>query len=114
MEDLEPHEFVRLVRLIQAVDSMFCHELGAVGTYFVLNDGPAAGQDSPHVHIHLWAREPAKHVNPFAGGLPSTMGFPSDHQRQGLRERAAALLAPIWPWPRGGKTADEKGSAPSG
>ncbi len=97
VEDLVRNEAVALFRCIERVDEAFRSALSAVGIYFSFNDGPVAGQETPHMHIHLWARAAGEAVNPFAGGLPAIMGHPSESERGQLRDSFAALLPPIWP-----------------
>jgi len=44
----------RLARLTAAVKSAS----GAPAVNVVVNDGPAAGQEVPHAHLHIWPRFP--------------------------------------------------------
>jgi diadenosine tetraphosphate (Ap4A) HIT family hydrolase len=97
LEDLRREEGDALAAVIDAVDRSFRHELDAAGTWFVLNDGPEAGQETPHVHVHLWARRAGEPANPFASGVPRGMGRPTPDRVAELRARAARQVAATWP-----------------
>lgn len=61
----------RLARLTAAVKQAS----GAPAVNVVINDGPAAGQEVPHAHLHVWPRFPddgkrlAWPTTPYADGV---------------------------------------------
>lgn len=61
----------RLARLTAAVKAAS----GAPAVNVVVNDGPAAGQEVPHAHLHVWPRFPddgkrlAWPATPYADGV---------------------------------------------
>ena len=93
VEDLDEGDFESLVSMVDVVRSMFATTLGAAGVWLGFNDGTVAGQETPHVHVHLWARLPEDKTNPFADGLPPMIGQPSEQQVQVLREAAREAFA---------------------
>jgi len=74
LADLSRIELVALLRAAEAANEMFTATLGTAGTYFFLNDGRVAGQESPHVHVHLHSRMSSQPANPFAVGNSSGIG----------------------------------------
>lgn len=54
----------------------------------LLRDGPAAGQEVPHVHWHLIPRYQGDEAHQFAGGR-----YASDAQREDLRSALSAALS---------------------
>ena len=93
VEDLGGREFDSLLTTVDVVRSMFLIALEADGLWLGFNDGPVAGQETPHVHVHLWAREATDKTNPFADGLPPMVGRPSAQQVQALRDAARRAFA---------------------
>lgn len=47
---------------------MLYRELGCAALSILLRDGPAAGQEVPHVHVHLIPRREGDAPHAFAGG----------------------------------------------
>ena len=45
-----------LMEIVQRIDAVLRSELGAEATNIVINNGPAAGQEVPHLHIHVIPR----------------------------------------------------------
>jgi len=64
--DLNPDEREDLLRLLQAAKQVLDTELTPDGYNIGINDGPAAGQTVPHLHIHLIPR--------YKGDLPDPRG----------------------------------------
>jgi len=97
LADLSHVEFVALLRGAEAANEMFTATLGTAGTYYFLNDGRVAGQESPHVHVHLHGRMPPQQANPFAAG--SSVGIPDAPliPSAALKMVAAGGFEGIWP-----------------
>ncbi len=93
VEDLDDGDFDSLLTTVDLVRSMFSTALGADGLWLGFNDGRVAGQETPHVHIHLWVRGPADATNPFTHGLPPMVGQPTASQVRSLRDRARQAFA---------------------
>lgn len=91
--DLTSDEFHGLLSMLETATDLFRRQMDADGTYFSFNDGRGAGQETPHVHVHLWARRPREPTNPFADGLPKMMGRPTEQQTAMLRDSARAIAA---------------------
>jgi diadenosine tetraphosphate (Ap4A) HIT family hydrolase len=94
VEDLQAGEFEGLLGMFEAANDLFLRQVGADRTYFSFNDGPVAGQETPHLHVHLWARLPGEPANPFASGLPKMMGRPDGSLIARLRDQARHAFRP--------------------
>jgi diadenosine tetraphosphate (Ap4A) HIT family hydrolase len=92
VEDLAPGEFASLLRAVSVADAHFERDLGSAGAYFAFNDGGMAGQETPHVHVHIWARPHDAPTNPFTEGLPRGMGRPTPEQSSALRDLVRAAI----------------------
>jgi len=79
LRDLEPDEVASMsARLLEAL-VQFRLATGSTGLSCFANDGLAARQETPHVHVHVYGRSPVEPVNPYlrmAGYL--TAGQPSN------------------------------------
>ena len=65
---------------------------GVRGSHILLNDGPAANQLVPHIHLHIIPRAPGdmiRTLGKFALHLSGLMGFP--RKRDDLNAQAAQL-----------------------
>jgi len=56
-----------LLALLTSAKMQLDLEHGASGYNIGINDGPAAGQTVPHLHIHLIPRYPGDRVDPRGG-----------------------------------------------
>ena len=45
-----------MMKIVQKLDAALRRKLGAEATNIVINNGPAAGQEVPHLHIHIIPR----------------------------------------------------------
>ncbi len=45
-----------MMTIVQKLDEALRKELGAEATNIIINNGPAAGQEVPHLHIHVIPR----------------------------------------------------------
>lgn len=75
-----------------ALDRCLKHTLGCPATAILLRDGPAAGQEIPHVHWHVIPRWPGDDPSHFRPGHYST----EREENQRLIERMAARLRAAW------------------
>lgn len=59
-----PATLAHLMAVVQKVDDVLRSRLGAEATNIVINNGPAAGQEVPHLHIHVIPRyrDDGKHL----------------------------------------------------
>jgi histidine triad (HIT) family protein len=58
LEDCAPDVAGALLQTVQRVTSVLCSETGAPDATVAINNGPAAGQEVPHLHIHIVPRRP--------------------------------------------------------
>lgn len=73
----------RLTRLTRAVKAAS----GAEAVNILVNDGPAAGQEVPHAHVHVWPR--------FVGD-GKRLGWPAAPYGAGELERWGERLRAAW------------------
>jgi len=65
--ELEPAEIVALNALLKVAKSRLDKELNPSSYNIGINDGPAAGQTIPHVHVHLIPRYAGDSDDPRGG-----------------------------------------------
>lgn len=65
--DLQSDEQTQLMGLIQAAKSVIDQGFSPQGYNIGINDGPAAGQTVPHLHIHLIPRYLGDRADPRGG-----------------------------------------------
>lgn len=58
LEDCSPDDAAAIVRMAQRLLPVLCRETGAPDATVAFNNGPAAGQEVPHVHLHIVPRRP--------------------------------------------------------
>jgi histidine triad (HIT) family protein len=54
--DCPPKTLSRMMEIVKKLDAAMHKELDAEATNIVINNGPAAGQEVPHLHIHIIPR----------------------------------------------------------
>ena len=76
---LRPAEVMsKIARRLREVRAYLGDRFGATGLSCFLNDGARAGQETPHVHVHVFGRSVDESRNPFEvlagriGVLPTT------------------------------------------
>ena len=80
---LTPHEVDALQRLLHSQKQAIDHEHGPDSYNIGINDGPAAGQTVPHVHMHLIPRYRGDVPDPRGGVrwlIPDRADYWSDRQ----------------------------------
>lgn len=62
--DCPEHILGHMMGVVQRLDHSMRTVLGAEATNIIINNGPAAGQEVPHLHIHVIPRfsEDGKHI----------------------------------------------------
>lgn len=85
--DLDPAVAARLMRVVVATARAMRHSLRPAGLSVWQSNGPAAGQEVPHVHVHLLARGPGD------GLLRVYPAAPPRPARAALDELAARVQA---------------------
>jgi histidine triad (HIT) family protein len=56
VKDLSQKEFCALYARVYALNELITSRLGATASHISINDGPAANQLIPHVHVHIIPR----------------------------------------------------------
>jgi histidine triad (HIT) family protein len=56
VQDLSQKEFCALYARVYALNASITSRLGATASHISINDGPAANQLIPHVHVHIIPR----------------------------------------------------------
>lgn len=85
LDQLPEEELSELGPLAARLGRMVKAATGAPAINLIVNDGPAAGQEVPHVHLHLIPRHPGDGKRAWAGGGTAT--------REELAAMAARLRA---------------------
>ncbi|MGW0228202.1 HIT family protein [Actinopolymorpha singaporensis] len=62
---LLPDEVLSYARRLREVRAYFAGRFGSTGLSCFLNDGARAGQETPHVHVHVFGRSADESRNPF-------------------------------------------------
>ncbi|MEQ7005384.1 HIT domain-containing protein [Actinopolymorpha sp. B17G11] len=62
---LHPQEIMSYAERLREVRADFSHRHGSTGLSCFLNDGTRAGQETPHVHVHVFGRAVDEPQNPF-------------------------------------------------
>ncbi len=65
LEDLAPADAAAVMATTQKVIQALKATLGLADTTVAVNNGPAAGQEVPHVHIHIIPRRPGDAPGPI-------------------------------------------------
>ena len=58
VNDMSPKEFCALYLRVHALNGRITSKLGATASHLSVNDGAAANQLIPHVHVHIIPRSP--------------------------------------------------------
>ncbi|HEY8456537.1 MAG TPA: HIT domain-containing protein [Actinopolymorphaceae bacterium] len=62
---LRPDEVTSYVERLGEVRANFARRYGSTGLSCIANDGTRAGQETPHVHVHVFGRSVDERENPF-------------------------------------------------
>lgn len=92
IEDLGPADLQALMTTTQHVIKALKATLGVEDTTVAINNGPAAGQEVPHVHIHIVPRTTADAAGPIHALFTSRPDIASeDIQALATRLRAEVM-----------------------
>lgn len=64
LADLPPAHAAALMATTQRLSPALCAAVDAPDATLAVNDGPAAGQEIPHVHLHIVPRRPGDQAGP--------------------------------------------------
>ena len=64
LEDAPPEDRHALMDAVALLSPILCRETGAKDCTVAVNNGPEAGQEVPHVHVHLVPVNEAGQLNP--------------------------------------------------
>lgn len=62
--DLPADSAAAVMQTVQHVTPRLCQAVGAVDATIAINDGPDAGQEVPHCHVHIIPRRPGDSGGP--------------------------------------------------
>lgn len=57
VEELKPQTLENMMKVARSLSKKMCATLGATATNIMINNGKDAGQEVPHVHIHIIPRK---------------------------------------------------------
>lgn len=89
IEDLEASDASALMAATQAVVRSLKQALGVEDTTVAINNGPDAGQEVPHVHVHVVPRRPGDGPGPIHALFPDRPHM-SPEEIQALAKKVAA------------------------
>lgn len=64
LEDADPEDAGALLRAAQTLAPRLCAAVGAQDATIAINNGPDAGQEVPHVHLHIVPRQAGDAAGP--------------------------------------------------
>ena len=77
---LRPEEVSSLFVAVHQVARRLHEILGCEDCSIIINDGPAAGQEIPHIHVHIIPRWPDDGSTPLTNILPINSPDNPDHE----------------------------------
>ena len=89
LQELPPAEADALWRAVHAVAAKTEAATGATGTTVAVNNGRAAGQEVPHVHVHVVPRKEGDGAGPVHAAFPDRPSLARE-ELQALAERVRA------------------------
>ena len=89
LADLTESERARLMEGVVATQSLLGNHFDTTDFTVCLHDGPTAGQEVPHVHVHVLPRTPGDGGGTLMSMWPSAPSSHPDHER--LHALATAL-----------------------
>lgn len=87
LPDLDPAALAETGAWLSRIDRALRAVTSCAAVSILLRDGPAAGQEVPHLHWHLIPRHQGDQPHAFAGGH-----YPDDAGREQMRSALAAAL----------------------
>ncbi len=78
LRDLEGDDISQLFKAVQQVTQRLHEILGCDDCSIIINDGPSAGQEIPHVHVHVIPRWSTDDGVPMTSILPVASTINSD------------------------------------
>jgi histidine triad (HIT) family protein len=93
LEEVPDADAAALMRATQRVTTALCKATGATDATIAINDGPAAGQEVPHLHIHIVPRRPGDGAGPIHDLFKHNRPRPSPEDLNDLAVRVQGLLA---------------------
>jgi histidine triad (HIT) family protein len=91
LEDAAPEDAAALMAAARRLAPVLCRLTGAPDSTLAINNGPAAGQEVQHLHLHLVPRGPGDGAGPVHAAFPGPMAIPSE-QLHDLAVRVQAAL----------------------
>ncbi|MBG16951.1 MAG: HIT family protein [Euryarchaeota archaeon] len=80
LRDLRQEEVSSLFVVVHQVARRLHEILGCEDCSIIINDGPAAGQEIPHIHVHIIPRWPEDGSTPLTNILPINSLENPDHE----------------------------------
>ncbi|MFO1533478.1 MAG: HIT domain-containing protein [Thermoplasmatota archaeon] len=93
LEETSPEDAAALMRATQRIVAALGRATGAADATVAVNNGPAAGQEVPHVHVHVVPRGPGDGAGPIHDLFKSERPRPSPEDLNDLAVRVQEILA---------------------
>lgn len=95
LEDAPPEDAAALMAAARRLAPVLCRLTGAPDSTLAINNGPGAGQEVPHLHLHLVPRAKGDGAGPIHAAFPGQMALPSEELHDlAVRAQAALRKAP--------------------
>lgn len=65
LDELPAHTAAAMMHTVQKITPALCRAAGAQDATVAINDGPDAGQEVPHVHVHIIPRHKGDAAGPI-------------------------------------------------
>jgi histidine triad (HIT) family protein len=92
LEEASPEDAAALMAAARRLVPVLCAATGAPDATIAIHDGPAAGQEIPHLHLHLVPRSKGDGGGPIHATFPGTVSQSSEELHD-LAIRVQAALA---------------------
>jgi histidine triad (HIT) family protein len=78
LEDATPEDAAALMSAARKLTPILCKATGAPDATIAINNGPAAGQEVQHVHMHIVPRSKGDGAGPMHAAFPPPSAMPSE------------------------------------
>lgn len=78
LEDATPEDAAALMAAARRLAPLLCKAANAPDATIAINNGPGAGQEVPHLHIHIVPRRKDDGAGPIHAAFPGLVAMPSE------------------------------------
>jgi histidine triad (HIT) family protein len=92
LEEASPEDRRAIMDAVAVLSPLLCKETGAPDSTIAIHNGKAAGQEVPHLHVHIVPRRPGDGGGPIHALFPGRAPAPTEELHD-LAVRVQAALA---------------------